>query len=315
MTQDRATPDPGANQTSYQQRVATSYYGLLGVQPTASPQQIRQAYRDLSKLYHPDTTTLGAELATIKFQKLNEAYATLSNAERRLAYDQKIGYSSVPVVQTLPSLKQEAKRPQYTSSAYLDATDRPLSPGEMFAIFILGLTFLACLILAIAIGVTRGTQALDPITAIISQPPAGPNSSPSAPASPPPASAPKLSPSLSLPPAEPKAPLIQPSPSSLPAESAPPPGLNPSPKALNSGEVSLPGNILRAGSPPGSRGPAAIPTVPPAVIPTVTPAVIPKIPASAPESVLESAPESPPESLLVRPDPTTTGISTDAGTH
>ncbi len=166
MTQDRATPDNGANKTPYQQMVANSYYAVLGIQPAASAQQIRQAYRDLSKLYHPDTTALAPATATHKFQQLNEAYATLSNLKRRQAYDQKIGYSRVPVVQPLPSLRQTA-RPPAASSAYLDATDRPLSPGEMFAIFILGLTVVGCLVLAIAIGITRGPSVLDPVTALI----------------------------------------------------------------------------------------------------------------------------------------------------
>ena len=62
-----------------------SYYDRLGVKPTASPQQIRQAFRDLSKLYHPDTTTLPAAEATAKFQDLNEAYAMLSIPYRRWA--------------------------------------------------------------------------------------------------------------------------------------------------------------------------------------------------------------------------------------
>jgi hypothetical protein len=48
----------------------------------------------------------------------------------------------------------------WSKSAYLDATDRPLSPGEMFALFIMGLTILGCLLLAIAIGLTRGDAAL-----------------------------------------------------------------------------------------------------------------------------------------------------------
>lgn len=167
MTQDRATPDNGANKTPYQRMVANSYYAVLGIQPAASAQQIRQAYRDLSKLYHPDTTTLAPTIATPKFQQLNEAYATLSNPERRQVYDQKIGYSRVAVVQPLPSLRQTA-RPPAASSAYLDATDRPLSPGEIFAIFILGLTVVGCLVLAIAIGITRGPSVLDPVTALIS---------------------------------------------------------------------------------------------------------------------------------------------------
>jgi hypothetical protein len=166
VTQDRSTPENGERKTLYQKVSASSYYGLLGVYPSASVREIRQAYRDLSKLYHPDTTSLPAAIATSKFQELNEAYATLSNPERRIVYDQKIGYSRVPVIQPLTHRNQPTAQTRVTpSSAYLDPTDRPLSPGEVFALFILGLTFLACLVLAIAIGLTRGDAVLQPIAA------------------------------------------------------------------------------------------------------------------------------------------------------
>jgi len=167
VTQDWATPKDGEAKSPYERALTSSYYALLGVHPSASVRDIRQAYRDLSKLYHPDTTAMPPAIATTKFQKLNEAYATLSSPERRLAYDQKIGYSRVIVAQPLPSLHQTTERSPFTqsSSAYLDPTDRPLSPGEIFAVFILGLTFVGCLVLAIAIGITRGDALLKPITA------------------------------------------------------------------------------------------------------------------------------------------------------
>ncbi len=138
-----------------------NYYGLLGLYPSASPIEIRRAYRELSKRYHPDTTDLPAATATPKFQQLNEAYATLSNPERRVLYDQQIGYSRINVIQPLPNFHPtlDQTRPKYSSSAYLDPNDRPLSPGEIFALFILGLTFVGCLLLAIAIGLTRGDSA------------------------------------------------------------------------------------------------------------------------------------------------------------
>ncbi|MFB8787843.1 MAG: J domain-containing protein [Potamolinea sp.] len=81
-----------------------SYYGLLGLHPSASPVEIRRAYRELSKRYHPDTTDLPAVTATAKFQQLNEAYATLSNPERRVLYDYTIGYSRINVIQATPKL-------------------------------------------------------------------------------------------------------------------------------------------------------------------------------------------------------------------
>lgn len=140
----------------------TGYYALLKLHPSASPIEIRRAYRELSKRYHPDTTDLPAVTATAKFQQLNEAYATLSNPERRLAYDYQIGYSRVNVIQPPSGLNHPINQTQrtYSSSAYLDPTDRPLSAGELFALFILGLTFVGCLLLAIAIGLTQGESAV-----------------------------------------------------------------------------------------------------------------------------------------------------------
>ncbi|MBE9127089.1 MULTISPECIES: J domain-containing protein [unclassified Coleofasciculus] len=140
----------------------TTYYGILGLHPSASPLEIRRAYRDFSKRYHPDTTDLPTDTATVKFQQLNEAYATLSNPERRVLYDQKIGYSRYSVIQPPPGFNHPVNqpRPKYSSSAYLDPTDRPLSAGELFALFVLGLTFVGCLLLAIVIGLTRGDSAL-----------------------------------------------------------------------------------------------------------------------------------------------------------
>jgi len=170
VTQDRATPQENDGRTPHQRVLASSYYGLLGLHPSASSREIRQAYRDLSKLYHPDTTALSAAAATAKFQQLNEAYATLSNPERRTAYDQTIGYSRIPVVQPVSQPPSSPSRKFQSSSAYLDPTDRPLSPGEIFALFILGLTFVGCLVLAITIGLTRGEAVLQPITAHVNRP-------------------------------------------------------------------------------------------------------------------------------------------------
>lgn len=142
------------------QRSEPTYYSLLGLHPSASVTDIRRAYRELSKRYHPDTTNLPAAVATTKFQQINEAYATLSNPERRLNYDLRIGYSRLTVVQPPPDLNRPVSRSYDSSkSAYLDATDRPLSSGEIFALFIMGLTILGCLLLAIAIGLTRGETA------------------------------------------------------------------------------------------------------------------------------------------------------------
>jgi len=143
---------------------ANSYYGVLELHPAASPVAIRRAYRELSKRYHPDTTLLAPDIATVKFQRLNEAYATLSNPDRRSIYDLQIGYSRWNVIQVPqdPSLGKKQTGPEKltNNSAYLDASDRPLSAGEIFALALLGLTLLGCLGLALLIAWLRG----DPLT-------------------------------------------------------------------------------------------------------------------------------------------------------
>ncbi len=133
----------------------SNFYTRLGLHPGASVQDVRRAYRDLSKLYHPDTTELESAIATVKFQALNEAYATLSNPEKRIAYDYKVGYSRLSVMQPLSHNAPAAKAYQSTDSAYISPSDRPLSPGELFALFILGLTFLGCLLLVLTIGLAK----------------------------------------------------------------------------------------------------------------------------------------------------------------
>jgi curved DNA-binding protein CbpA len=144
-------------QKSIPTKLANSHYAILGLHPSASALEIRRSYRELSKQYHPDTTNLQKEIATAKFQKLNEAYATLSNPERRSLYDLNIGYSRINVIQTPPDLDSDvSSHSQRSNSAYLDPTDRPLSAGEIFALFIMGVTLLGCLLLAILVAFLRG---------------------------------------------------------------------------------------------------------------------------------------------------------------
>jgi hypothetical protein len=152
VTQQQAQTNTRQRQRSAQTKIANSYYALLGLHPSASVLEIRRSYRQLSKKYHPDTTDLPQEQARLKFQRLNEAYGTLSNPERRSLYDLKIGYSRFNVIQ-IPI--DEERQDKWKDSAYLDPTDRPLSSGEIFVLFVLCLTFIGCILLAIAIAVFR----------------------------------------------------------------------------------------------------------------------------------------------------------------
>jgi DnaJ domain len=62
------------------------YYRILGVQPPADGDAIKQAYRRLAKDTHPDSRRFDLG-ATAKFQKLAEAYETLVDPEKRAQYD------------------------------------------------------------------------------------------------------------------------------------------------------------------------------------------------------------------------------------
>ena len=63
------------------------YYEVLGVSKTASADEIKRAYRSLAKKYHPDMNPGDAE-AEAKFKEVNEAYAVLSDEEKKAKYDQ-----------------------------------------------------------------------------------------------------------------------------------------------------------------------------------------------------------------------------------
>ena len=63
------------------------YYEVLGVSKGASDSEIKSAYRKLAKKYHPDMNPVDKE-AEAKFKEASEAYAVLSDADKRRQYDQ-----------------------------------------------------------------------------------------------------------------------------------------------------------------------------------------------------------------------------------
>ena len=62
------------------------YYDVLGVNKSATPDQIKSAYRKLAVKYHPDKNK-GDKTAEEKFKEASEAYHVLSNSERKQSYD------------------------------------------------------------------------------------------------------------------------------------------------------------------------------------------------------------------------------------
>ena len=60
------------------------YYAILGVMPTATPNDIKQAYRQLARLHHPD---LAQQQQDSRIKRINEAYNVLGDPQKRAAYN------------------------------------------------------------------------------------------------------------------------------------------------------------------------------------------------------------------------------------
>ena len=133
--------------------VPASYYALLEVGPEATNEELRQAFRTLSKRYHPDTTSLPPVEAAAAFLQLQQGYGVLSDPLSRQRYDAE-----------LLALRQMllAQAPLWPSSPLPSAspghggTRRPLSGGEWLALLLLGFTLLLSLALGLGLAWLRG---------------------------------------------------------------------------------------------------------------------------------------------------------------
>ena len=66
--------------------MSEDYYEILGVSKNSSKEEIKKAYKNLAKKYHPDVSK--EKNATEKFKKVSEAYAVLSDDSKRSQYNQ-----------------------------------------------------------------------------------------------------------------------------------------------------------------------------------------------------------------------------------
>ncbi|MCP9819071.1 J domain-containing protein [Synechococcus sp. Cruz-9H2] len=155
-----------------------SLYALLGLPSTATAQDLRQAFRSLSKLYHPDTTTLPLAEARDQFRLLQEAYLVLGDPQRRSAYDSQLRLALLQRVQALsPPTATPAPGPGPMLPGPLSprrplSVRRAFSGGEWFALVLLALALLFSLVLGLGLAWWRGVE-------LVTQPPgSGPAADP-----------------------------------------------------------------------------------------------------------------------------------------
>ncbi len=134
------------------------YYGILGVEPAATEDDIRHAYRRLAKLWHPDRFQSAPEQlraqAERRMRLLTEAHATLSDSERRARYDRERGQAeygrnatqAAGVPFTMPSMSP--KVPGYQPSQFVHATTVGDDTLGLVIAVVMGLIALAAFIQA-----------------------------------------------------------------------------------------------------------------------------------------------------------------------
>ena len=91
-----------------------NYYFILGLSIYASESEIKRAYRHLALQFHPDKNP--SEQAETIFKEINEAYETLGDSEKKLAYDQLL--RGIP--QDIPAPSRPHRDPRY----------KPRAPGS-----------------------------------------------------------------------------------------------------------------------------------------------------------------------------------------
>jgi hypothetical protein len=127
-----------------------SHYELLQLSPNADAQELRLAFRRLSKRYHPDTTLLPVDQAHEAFRRLQQAYAVLSDPLARRAYDSRRLAATTPLAISRPPPPPRMGEPRPVP------VRRALSGGEWFALLLLALALALSLVLGIGVAWARG---------------------------------------------------------------------------------------------------------------------------------------------------------------
>jgi len=107
--------------------MAKSYFAILGVSSSASPDEIRSAYRRLAKEFHPDHFEGGSG----PFRDIQEAYSVLGDAQRRTKYEQSL--ESIQIRRHARNIGRPAPEPLIPEKGPVDIGE--ISPVRSFQTF------------------------------------------------------------------------------------------------------------------------------------------------------------------------------------
>jgi tetratricopeptide (TPR) repeat protein len=160
----------------------TDFYEILGVRPDATPEDIKNAYHQLAHTCHPDVSTLPD--AEERMTKINEAYAVVSDPEKRRIYDRKRVTQepfTVPWEREPPARQPRTHDPRYEQAPPEPARQQPRKRHMPYAAGFwvsLLIIFIFILVLFLGSGTPRTsaeipvvTPTIEPIVVITTQQP------------------------------------------------------------------------------------------------------------------------------------------------
>ncbi|MCS5691170.1 J domain-containing protein [Cyanobium sp. FGCU-6] len=147
---------PASGHDAFADGAGSDPYLVLQLPATASTDDLRTAFRRLSKEVHPDTTTLPAAEAQEAFRQLRQAYALLSDPERRRAFD--AHRRAVAASPWVGGGRPVSGRPVTLVSSRPEPVRRALSGGEWFALVLLAVALVLSLVLGLGVAWARGAE-------------------------------------------------------------------------------------------------------------------------------------------------------------
>ncbi len=93
-------------------RTIKDYYAILGITPSATPEEVRIAFRNMARIYHPDRNA--APDAEERFKDINDAYERLADPQKRQAYDELLNISAGTEAAATPPPPSAAQTPPPT---------------------------------------------------------------------------------------------------------------------------------------------------------------------------------------------------------